>query len=367
MVRLKDIANKTGYSISVVSRALKPQSDKSDTTSEKTKEYIRGVAKKMGYSSNITASSLRRGRTPAIGVFLPPYSSSLVADLVFGLSEVSMECRYPLFYAPGYSVESFKQFLENSEKMSNAGIIVYFAFNNMLDDPNFQAKVSQMLESKRVSKLYYEQMRRWNQELNDAMTFFAGNGGKVVLFNETPLNYDYESLGIRSVCCDDHEGGGLAAKYLIESGCESFISIFNWNRCCYDRFSTFLEYLNGKGQQSANLDFFHNDEIDDYKYLEKRLDNFFKTAKLPAGIFITSDRMLLGTYNYCRNRNLEIGKDVKIISYNNQQFVKHLQAPLCSITQPMRQAGKVAMRKMINMLNGETVKSELVKPELVIR
>ena len=367
MVRLKDIAEKTGYSISVVSRALKPNTDKSDTTAEKTKEHIRKIAKKMGYSSNVNASSLRRGRTPAIGVFLPPYSSSLVADLVFGLSEVSMECRYPLFYSSGYTVESFSQFLKNSERMSSAGIIIYFAFNNMLDDPKFQEKVKRGLKENTISEFSYEKMRRWNQELYDAVTLFAKNGGKVVLFNEIPINYDYQSLGIRSVCCDDQAGGELAAKHLLENSCQSFICIRNWAHCCYDRFTVFSRMIDQKGYECLDVDFFETKSLNNSEYLSNRLDKVFATAKHPVGIFITSDRMLLETYNYCRNRNLKIGKDVKIVSYNNQEFVNHLSPAVTSVKQPMRQAGKVAMHKMIDMLNEKEVKSELIKPELIIR
>jgi LacI family transcriptional regulator, galactose operon repressor len=367
MVRLKDIAEKTGYSISVVSRALKSNIDKSDTTSKRTKEYIRKIAKKMGYSSNINASLLRRGRTPAIGVFLPPYSSSLVADLVFGLSEASMECRYPLFYAPGYTVEAFSQFLENSKRMSSAGIIIYFAFNNMLDEPDYQEKVRKGLSDKTLPDSFYEYMRRWNQELYDAVTLFAGSGGKVVLFNEIPINYDYESLGIRSVCCNDRVGGETAAEYLLKCNCQSFVCIRNWNRCSYDRFRFFSNCLVENGQKCTDVDFFEPKELRGDEYLSSYLDKVFTVAKAPVGIFITSDTLLLEVYNYCRNRNFEIGKDIKIVSYNNQEFVSHLSPAVTSIRQPMREAGKAAMYKMVEMLNEKNVKSELIEPELIIR
>jgi LacI family transcriptional regulator, galactose operon repressor len=366
MVRLKDIAEKTGYSISVVSRALKPTIDKSDTTAKKTKEHIRKVAKKMGYTSNINASSLRRGRTPAIGVFLPPFSSSLVADLVFGLSEVSMECRYPLFYSSGYTVESFAQFLENSERMSNAGIIIYSAFNNMLDEPDYQIKVRQELKNNMISDFPYEQHRRWNQELYNAITLFSKNGGKVVLFNETPVNYDYESLGIRSVCCDDHTGGKLAAEYLLKHNCQSFVCIRNWNRCSHDRFRSFSKYLKENKQKCTDIDFFNMKELRGYK-LSNFLDEAFVAVKAPIGIFITSDTLLLEIYNYCKSRNLEIGKDITIVSYNNQEFVDHLIPAVSSIKQPMREAGKAAMYKMLEMLHEKNTKSELITPELIVR
>lgn len=367
MIKLKDISEKTGYSVSVVSRALKPNRDKFDTTSEKTKEYIRKVAAEMGYSSNINASSLRRGRTPAIGIFLPSNSSSLVAELVFGFSNVSMEHKYPLFYAPGYTTKAFAQFLRNAERMSKIGIIVYFGFNNIINDSDFQQKVKSGGKNDVMADLSYEDLRKWNKELYDALTLFVKNGGKVIFLNETPIDYDYEALGIRSVCCDDNAGGELAAEYLLAHNCKSFVCIRKWRRCWRDRYIGFEKHLAENNKKCIDIDFLESVELSNYERLSERLDQELTGLRKPVGIFITSDMLLLEIYNYCLRNNWIVGKDVILISYNDQEFVRHLNPPVSSIRQPMRKAGEVTMTKMLEMLNGKDADSEIIRPELVAR
>ena len=56
---LLDIAQRTGFTVNTVSRALKDKSD----ISVATREQIKAVADEMGYVRNRAASSLRSGRT----------------------------------------------------------------------------------------------------------------------------------------------------------------------------------------------------------------------------------------------------------------------------------------------------------------
>lgn len=59
MVSMKDIANACGVSVATVSKAL---NDYKDVGTE-TKEYIRQVAKEMGYFPNSAAKALKTNRT----------------------------------------------------------------------------------------------------------------------------------------------------------------------------------------------------------------------------------------------------------------------------------------------------------------
>jgi LacI family transcriptional regulator len=86
-VTLKDIAEKTGYSINTVSHALKDKTD----ISEKTRELIKKVADEMGYIVNASASSLRSGVSKIIAIILGdisnPFFSILVRDIEVYLKE----------------------------------------------------------------------------------------------------------------------------------------------------------------------------------------------------------------------------------------------------------------------------------------
>ena len=66
MVSMKDISVACGVSIATVSKALNDHND----IGEETKEHIRQVAKKMGYSPNSAAKALKTNRTYNIGVVL---------------------------------------------------------------------------------------------------------------------------------------------------------------------------------------------------------------------------------------------------------------------------------------------------------
>jgi len=65
---LKDIAVKTGYSISTVSRALKHKGE----LSRSTRERILNVAEQLGYHDNRLSNGMRTGKTGMIGVIIDP-------------------------------------------------------------------------------------------------------------------------------------------------------------------------------------------------------------------------------------------------------------------------------------------------------
>lgn len=70
-VTLKDIANRTGYSVNTISRALRGKDD----IAPETREKISNIAKEMGHVRNVLAMSLRVGYTNTIAVILGDVSN----------------------------------------------------------------------------------------------------------------------------------------------------------------------------------------------------------------------------------------------------------------------------------------------------
>lgn len=81
MVTMRDIANKLGVSQATVSYALRDES----SISEQTKQRVRNMARELNYSTNISARSLKSGRSGAIGLVLQdlsnPYSIQLAESV----------------------------------------------------------------------------------------------------------------------------------------------------------------------------------------------------------------------------------------------------------------------------------------------
>lgn len=76
MVTLKDIAEKSGFSITTVSRALAGYSD----VSERTREHILAIALAEGYQPNMLARQLRVRRTDTIGLIIPTSDERFTDD-----------------------------------------------------------------------------------------------------------------------------------------------------------------------------------------------------------------------------------------------------------------------------------------------
>ena len=99
-VTLKDIANRTGYTINTVSRALKNKND----ISLETRKRICQVADEMGYIRNSVAGSLRTGLTLSIGII-----AANVSNPFFAIFSREIEKRA---YDYGYNVIIFNTYGE---------------------------------------------------------------------------------------------------------------------------------------------------------------------------------------------------------------------------------------------------------------
>ena len=80
---IKDIARKTGYSPSTVSKALNDQS----CLPESTRRGIQQAASDMGYLPNRAARGLRGGLTQSVGILMPGFPGQFYVELFAALAE----------------------------------------------------------------------------------------------------------------------------------------------------------------------------------------------------------------------------------------------------------------------------------------
>lgn len=94
MVGIKELAQKTGFSITTVSRALAEYSD----VSAETRAFIRQTAREIGYQPNEVARQLRRQRSNTLGLIIPTYdhsfSEGFFSQLLHGIGDAAGDARY---------------------------------------------------------------------------------------------------------------------------------------------------------------------------------------------------------------------------------------------------------------------------------
>ncbi len=95
-VTLKDIAQKSGFSVTTVSRALAGYSD----VNEQTRQHIITIASEAGYQPNLLARQFRSQRTHTLGIIVPVHDytfiSGFYSQLMLGIGAAASHEHYDL-------------------------------------------------------------------------------------------------------------------------------------------------------------------------------------------------------------------------------------------------------------------------------
>lgn len=173
-VTLKDIAEKTGFSINTVSLALKGQ-----RVSEETRELIVKTAKELGYIGNALASSMRSGLTGTIAIIVGDIANPYFAAIIKGTVNLLSAKQYSTII---YNTEE----REDYEKSS-----ILSALRQNVDG----VLISPVVKDGANIKLL--------KDSNIPLVIFGGTS---------------HDPSISTVCLDDVKGGYIATKYLLERG-----------------------------------------------------------------------------------------------------------------------------------------------------
>ena len=321
MVKLSEIAKESGFSIPVVSRVLSPKPHKDARVAEKTREHIQAVAKRMGYRPNRNAEFLKRGQNPVIGCFLPSRADSLLAQLVKGISEEAEKNNFPLAFYFDTTKDSYLEFIERSRKSKNCGIITY---------PYFKL----------------------DTEAEAVISNYQKNGGKIVLIEGGSSHWQWHNC--TSVSVDHYYGGKLAAEHFLKQNIKNFFT--HEYKYLPERISGFTEAVEKTGEKVEVSESFNN-------LIEK-----VKTTKTyPIGVYLPSDTEAVKMICELQQNNVEVGKDVLIIGYDDLYLSQHISPALTTISQPFTEVSKIAVQKLVAGIYGSQAKSTLIKPELIIR
>ena len=321
MVSLKDIANELGLSVSVVSRALNPVPDANARVSEKTRALVLETCQRLGYRRNRVAEFVKRRRFPAIGIFLPRTANSLIANLLFGISEEAGSKDFPLLIHTGMDETSYLEFIHNNLDLAASGIITYSA-------------------------------TQYHQPSNqDLLKKYCANGGKVLILNDCTIK------GYTKLYIDEYKGGRLAAEMLIDSGCRNFIC-FNNETVAYAasvnqmRYEGFCSKLCEKGAACHLC----NSQEELLMLLKKVSD---------CGVFAVSDSLAMNILQYTSNFGLRVPDNFKLVGYDDMEWSATMG--LSTIRQPFREEGRRAAAKIIEMIYGKEEKDEVFMPSAVAR
>lgn len=307
-VNLKRLAKELNLAVSTVSRAL---SDSYDISAE-TKERVRSLAKKLNYQPNPYARSLRKHNSNTIAIIIPEIANNFFSLAIDGIEEVTQ--------ANGYHV------------------LIYLTHENPLKEAAF----IRHLMSGRVDGIL--------------MSLSSGTGDISHLHelkeNNIPIVFFdriCEEVRTVKVTTNDYESGHLATQHLIDKGCRNigYLAFSKNLSIGQRRVEGYIDALK-KNQIPLKEEYIVHCSNNGGNY--EKIKNLLSSEGRPDGIFASVELLAIQCYEVCKELNLRIPEDVKVISFSNLRTASLLNPPLTTITQPAFDIGKEAATALFKAL-----------------
>lgn len=266
----------------------------------------------------MAARTLKTRETKIVGIYLANYSGIFYGQLLHGLTDTLLSKGYELIVCSGKKAHRFLP-----ERMIDGAIILDMGF------------------------------------ATDELLGYAERGHKIVV-----LDREIAHPNIRQVLLDNKAGATLAIDYL-KTGFSGRFYLVTGPENTYDSEERLKAAL-------SELERFRDEEVivipGDFskatgekaaQQIEQEWDG------KPVAVFALNDEMAIGMYNYFAKTKLQIGRDVKLIGFDNTEVGQYLQPRLATIEYSKYKWGAVAAEKLLKLLEGEQVADEIIYTSLI--
>ncbi|WP_317131289.1 LacI family DNA-binding transcriptional regulator [Seonamhaeicola algicola] len=324
------MAEALGLTPSGVSKAL----NNHPRISDKTKDDVRKMAKKLNYQPNRLATALRKGKSNLVGVIIPRNNSNFFSSVVENIEGVLNEKGYNVIISQ--SNESHKKECDCIDALLSAqvdGIIASMA-------------------NETTNLKYYEKIKE--------------KGTPLVLFDrgENDLNVDY-------ICIDDYNSSHKVVEHLVNQGCKRIAHIAGSKhiRIYKEREIGYRDALKK-----------HNLPIEDELIVESSLrledgrrimQQLLELKDRPDAVYASGDYAALGALQVMQENNINVPEDIALIGFSNEPFTSFVSPAISTVNQHSEAMGKLAAETFLKRIDAPNKKVTLNKitlnTELIIR
>jgi LacI family transcriptional regulator len=328
-VKLVDIARKTGYSVSTVSRALSGNISRYKINQSTVKE-IRTVAEMMGYRTNKIAQSLKSKKTFELGVAVSDIYNPFFTALIKSISKEVRKTGYTIMLCDSDDNTVFeKDSIEHLLERRVEGLII--------------APVG-------IFSDYFHEIKNANIP--------------TIIVDRIFPNTIFDSVYV-----DNYRGSYLATEYLIKEGHRkiAFIQGLPGTVPNEERIKGYLDAM-----KHYRIPINQNYIVgSDYRIINGYVQTktLINSEEPPTAIYAAGDLIALGCLQAINERNLKIPDDISLISFDDPEYFAHLSPPLTAVRQPVREMGTIAVKLLIDLIQNRNIEKKHVqlKPELTIR
>ncbi len=321
MATLKDVAAKSGITVTTVSRVLNNRGYISDETRKK----VYAAMKELNYQPNEIARSLSKQKSTTIGIIVPHIDHPYFASLIRYLEIEAAKNGYKIILCNSQGkFEKEIDYLEMFQSYRVAGIIL----------------CSSSVDIGKFVSLHIP-----------------------VVSIERPVD-----VGTTSVECDNYQGGVLAAKHLIEHGCKyliHFSGIENEKMPADDRCRGFLDVCEKENVLHKEVEC----KADNYVSMEYHslIERVLKDNPLVDGIFASSDLIAAQVIQVARKMKISIPEELKIVGFDDVNIASLTSPTITTIHQPIKEMAHEAIQCLIKCTGHSVVPSKIQLPVSLVK
>lgn len=317
MASFRDIAKKTGLSISTISRYI----NSSGYVSKESSERIRKVIEELDYVPNRNAQAIFNKKSGSIGLVIPSFVNPFFSQLA--------------------------TIIGNMIQDDGFGCVLCFTEDN----PEKEKNALDLLNGYRVDGIIIA--RSCNVEKARKLSI------PVVSF-ETKISDE-----VITVSADNYQGGLLAFEHLFENGCRKLLYIRGPKEfiAIEDRGRGFMDGAESKGMEADIL------QLDTDYLLDGDFDHELGQIDFAKydGIFVFNDINCLYVINYLMRRGISIPKDIQVIGFDNAYFSKMNIPRLTTIEQSANDTARVIYDCLKGLMenNAQPIKDRILPVRLI--
>ena len=330
VVTIYDIAKELSVSAATVSRSL----NDFPGVNKNTKKRIVDAARRMGYSSNAFASSLRTKRSNTIGVIVPRLNSNFMSDVIAGMEKAANDANFNLIISQ--SLETMKKEVNNAQTM----------FNNRVDG----LLVSVAYDTDNI----------------DHFQNFIKRNTPLIFFDRI-----FEHKNCPNIHINNFKAGYEVTDHLAKQGCKWIMHITGTglHNVYEERYQGYLKALKDNGlSYSDDLLIINNLSIQAGKDAAALI---LDMPNRPDGIFAANDACAISCLVELKSAGIKIPHDIAIAGFNNDPSCCIVEPNLTTIDYKGYDMGEAAAKLLINHLTSgvdiQLTHSLVLRHELVVR
>ncbi len=315
-VTLAEVARQAGVSQTTASFVLAGRGEEMRISAQ-VEARVRQAAHESGYRPNVVSRNLRTGTTHTIGFVSDTVATTPFAGhLIWGALDAAREREHLLLIAETEG------------------------------DPDLEKELIESMRDRQVGGIVIASMyTRWTTVPKGLLE------GKSVLLNALPS----KPCPVAAVVPDEAEGGRDAARTLLRAGHTDGIYVVGVGTkpgqvpkggvAAVERLAGIKEVLSGAGVSLAGGALLKDWQPRDGYEASLRL---LGRKPEPKALICLNDRVSVGAYQALEDKGLKVGRDVSVVSFDDEPVASWLRPQLTSIAIPHYELGRKAIEVLLD-------------------